>query len=244
MRCSVDIMIQARVGSTRLPGKVLLPLGDTTVLGLLLRRVKRSRLAQRVLLLTSSGAENDVLEAVAREHEVLVHRGSETDLIQRYLSAADRFSSDAVVRITGDCPFMDPLIVDDMIRFFAYNWPNIDFLTNCNKRTFARGLDVELLSLSLMKRLDVLCKTAAEREHVVPYVEANMGEFRAFEFPNGRDDSHFRLTIDTEDDYVTLQNVFALMGSDSFSYEQMIQRIASNPECITNQGVRHKAYSE
>ena len=238
----VDVMIQARVGSTRLPDKVLLPLGDSTILGTMLERVKRAKRIRHVVVLTTEDERDDPVVNLGREHNVQTFRGSEKDLLDRYYRAARHFGTDVIVRLTGDCPLMDPHMIDDMVYLFYFNWPRMEFLTNCFQRTYARGLDIEIFTLSVLKRLYDKCLEKYYREHVVPYVEENPEDFLFFEYPNRKDDSHYRLTVDTQEDYQTILNVYGLFGHGHFSYSEMIDKILQNEQVICNDNVIHKSY--
>jgi spore coat polysaccharide biosynthesis protein SpsF len=242
MRPLIDAMIQARVGSTRLPGKVLLPLGNATTLGTMIERVKRARSLGRVIVLTTELAEDDAVAGVARDHGVAVFRGATHDVLARYHDAAVRYGSDAVVRLTGDCPFMDPALIDAMVRLFAVNWPRMGVLTNCYHRTYARGLDIEILSRDVVETLHARCREPQQREHVVPYLEEHPAEFAFFEYPNAADDSWCRVTLDTPADYETIATVYAAFGHDRFSYGELMDVLRRRPELLRNRDVVHKAY--
>ncbi len=239
---NVDVMIQARVGSTRLPRKVMLPLGESTTLGTMIERVKRVSAARQVVILTTQLREDDEVADLAGAHGVAVFRGDTDDVLARYYHAAVLHDSEIVVRLTGDCPFMDPALIDDMLRVFLQSWPRIDMLTNCRRRTYARGLDVEVLSRTLLERLHEHCREAHDREHVVPYVEEHPEEFAVVEYHNAVDDSRSRPTLDTEKDYETIANVYGLFGHDRFSYDELIAAVRLHPQLLVNGSVVHKAY--
>ncbi|EMN12985.1 glycosyltransferase family protein [Leptospira borgpetersenii] len=240
----VGILIQARMGSTRLPGKIALPFGDTTILGFMLERLKFSKFQENVVVLTTEENIDDKTEEIAKKNGVSVFRGSANDLIQRYLDAAKTYNIDIIVRLTGDCPLIDSKILDLMVDLFLYNQGRIEFLTNCFQRTFARGMDIEIFTLSLLEKLDSICRLPYEREHIVPYVEENTEKFKFFEYPNERDDSKYRLTIDTIEDYETLKSCISYFLSKEFSYVDLIEVIKKNPSIIQNQTIHHKAYTE
>ncbi|MCX5829742.1 MAG: glycosyltransferase family protein [Deltaproteobacteria bacterium] len=237
-----DIMIQARMGSTRLPGKIMFPLGGNTILGTMIDRVKRADRVRHVVVLTTELPADDAIVGLAERHDVEAFRGSETDLLDRYYRAALHYGTDVIVRLTADCPFMDPELIDDMVNLFQFNWPNIEFLTNCNRRTFARGLDIEIFSKSLLKRLYEECCEPYYREHVVPFVEEYPEKFAFFEYPNRSDDSTYRLTIDKEEDYETITAIYAHMKDDTFTYSELMDIIRQNEHLLRNAGVIHKPY--
>ena len=204
----IDLMIQARLGSTRLPGKALLPLGQDTTLGVMIERVKRVKRARQIVLLTTRLPEDEALVELAKERGIQTYQGATDDLLGRFYQAALSYGTDVIVRLTGDCPFMDPAIIDEMLYLYTSNWPRIDFLTNCFQRTYARGLDIEILSMAVLKRLHDQCHESYYREHVVPYLEEHPEEFAVVEYPNATDDSGYRLTLDTTEDYQTITNIY------------------------------------
>lgn len=239
---TIDVMIQARMGSTRLPGKVLLPLGDTTALGMMLTRVRRATRPRHLVVLTTRLGEDDELADAARRHGAFVFRGTVDDVLGRYAEAACQYGSDAVVRLTGDCPFADPGMIDEMCRVFQDGWPRLDFVTNCLRRTYPRGLDVEILSRRVLETLHTRCREEYYREHVVPYVEEHPDEFRVAEHLNAVDESEYRLTLDTRADYDTIVNVYGLFGHDRFLYRELIGAVREHPHLLVNAAVAHKAY--
>ncbi|EMM79689.1 cytidylyltransferase domain protein [Leptospira interrogans str. 2006001854] len=124
----VGILIQARMGSTRLPGKIALPFGDTTILGFMLERLKCSKFQENIVVLTTEESIDDKTEEIAKKNGVSVFRGSTNDLIQRYLKAAKQYNLDIIVRLTGDCPLIDSKVMDSMVNFFLYNEGRVEFL--------------------------------------------------------------------------------------------------------------------
>jgi len=240
----VGIMVQARMGSTRLPGKVALPLGNSTVLGYMIDRLKKSKFKSGISILTTVLDEDDRVVEIARDNGVNFFRGSPTDLIERYLEAADFSNTELIVRLTGDCPMIDYRIIDQMVEFFLLNRKKIEFLTNCLTRTYARGFDVEIFTLEILSTLNLRSSELYQREHIVPLVEENPNDFMFFEYPNYRDDSKYRLTIDLEQDYLTIKELISALNCDDYSYDDIIQLIEKNRLILRNMDVKHKAYKE
>ena len=243
----VGILIQARMGSTRLPGKISLPLGNGTVLGFMIERLKASKFAENIVILTTEDSLDDVTVDIAKSANVKVFRGSSEDLIKRYLEAVRKFQFDVIIRLTGDCPLIDPRIVDAMADLFLYNVEEarVEFLTNCFKRSFARGMDVEVFTAELLEHINLECKAKHEREHVVPYIEENRKKYKFLEYSNQNDDSDLRLTVDTEEDYKTICSVVNLINQNiGIDYTSLIKEIRANPGILVNAGVHHKEYTE
>jgi len=143
-------IVQARLGSTRLPNKVLAPIGDVPLIEYLLGRLSKSQRVTEIVLATSTGQINDQLTDVVENLGYHVFRGSENDVLQRYVDAARATNADVVIRITGDCPFVDPQLIDDMLEdFFA---SNVDYMSNTDPPTFPDGFDIEIFMTSALFR--------------------------------------------------------------------------------------------
>lgn len=150
MAQAIDIYIQARAGSTRLPGKALLPLCGKSMLGHIIERLKAVRGARQIILTTSTNVENDALAKEAEQYGIAVYRGSEENILDRFYHAAEQFDSEGIVRVTGDCPFVDPVLIDELIAL--YRQESYDMVSNIKERTFAHGLDVEVFSRNALVR--------------------------------------------------------------------------------------------
>jgi len=241
---NIDIYIQARMGSQRLPGKTLMRIGDTSILGLMIQRLKRLKGIRNIVVLTTENQIDNIIEEEAKKLDVLFFRGSENDLINRFSECQKKIKTDIIIRLTGDCPFIDPFVIESMLNIFIYNYKNIEFMTNCDQRSFARGQDVEIMLSSILDNINKTCTIPAHREHVVPYIEENKEKFKYLEYPNpsGRDDSKYRLTLDTIEDYTTLFSIFDKLDDKFFDYEELIKVVKLNPELIQNSNIEHKSY--
>lgn len=236
----VGILIQARLGSTRLPCKVLLSLGGYTVLGYMIERLKLCRNADLIAVISPEESGNSLIEKVAKLHGAKFFRGNEHDLLDRYTEAAKMFGLDCVVRVTSDCPLIDPVMVDKMIDLFRESSGRYDLTTNCMKRTFARGMDVEILPERVLEQLNSSNISCAHREHVTSYIEQCPDKFNILEYNDNIDNSHFRLTIDEISDYITVSNIVNEFSVVSFEYNEIIDLIVKNPLVITNSHVVQK----
>ena len=165
----VAIVVQGRMGSTRLPGKVLKPIGEDTVIGLIIKRLKKSKYAENIIIATTDKEQDDVLVDYCKELNVKVSRGETKNVLRRYIHATSAKDS-VIVRITGDCPIIDPLIVDKVI--YLYQNKCADYASNTNPPTYPDGLDVEVFSFDMLKEANELAKTKNEREHVTPYIRS------------------------------------------------------------------------
>ncbi len=228
---NIAAIIQARMGSARLPGKVLRPLGDRPVLGLLLDRLARSTLLTATCVATSRLSQDDAVAAWCESHGVRVFRGDEQDVLARYAGAAELLEADVVVRITGDCPLICPDVTDRVIRAFLGASPSIDYATNCLRRTYPRGLDTEVVSATALARAAAEGRSPADREHVTHYIRQHPDRFRFIGVEDVEDHSDLRWTVDTEDDYRLLQTIVDALGAAAVSsdYTDLIALARRHP---------------
>ncbi len=231
----VGIISQARMGSTRLPGKVLLPAGADTLLGWHLRRLRRTGLP--VLLATTTLADDDVLADFARQQGVPLTRGAAHDVLSRYQLCAAEHELEVVIRVTSDCPLLAPeLVAEAAARYEAAADPRL-YLSNVLQRSYPRGFDFEIFSRELLDEAAARAVRPEDREHVTPYLHQNRpGTVRLAHFtreaPDGLDASRFRLTVDTADDYQLIQRLIAEHNAGGLDGEQLIAVLAANPELV------------
>ena len=208
-------VVQARLGSQRLPGKVLLPLGDRTVLDWVLHRLDRASLVDEVVVATSDQPDDDPLAAHVGAAGVAVFRGDLHDVLSRFRGAAERRSATTVVRVTADCPLLDPDVVDAVVR--AHLGSGADFTANRlpppHHRTWPIGLDVEVATMAALRRADDEATEPADREHVMPYLYAGPADFavHVVDCPLG-DHGQVRWTVDTPEDLVAVRGLVARPG--------------------------------
>ena len=159
-------IVQARIGSSRLNAKVLKPLGGTTVIEFLVSRLKKSSLIDEIIIATSNEDRDDQIESLFQQKDVQVFRGSEHDVLDRYFSAAEQASADIIVRVTGDCPLVDPSLVDDCINKIKNS--DLDYVSNCNcvEHPLPDGFDVEVFTMKSFKLVKKISITKAFKEHV------------------------------------------------------------------------------
>ncbi len=191
-------IIQARISSTRLPGKVLKEVCGKPLIWHVVNRLKPSEKIEKIILATTINKADDVLEEWAKNNKLDYYRGSEDDVLERFYQAAANFKVDTIVRITSDDPFKDYLVIDRVIDLFEKE--NLDFAYNNKPATFPEGLDVEVLSFKSLEMARFQAKDNFEREHVTPYLYRNPALFRQNCLLNSSDLSHLRWTIDTQKD--------------------------------------------
>ena len=230
-------IIQARMSSTRLPGKVLLPLAGREVLAHVLARLACCQTLDEVVLATSSDASDDVLAQWCNTRGVSVFRGSLQDVLDRYYQCAVESRADAVVRITADCPALDPTIVDEVVRSFQAGRYDLFYLGG----EFPDGLDCAVFSFAALERAWREAALPSEREHVGPYVVKHPEWFRVGSLEKFKGLAHHRWTLDEPRDLVFLQSVFERLqrpDGQPFLTQDVLDLVEREPELLqTNEGI-------
>lgn len=198
-------IVQARMGSTRLPNKVMCPILGKPMIELLLHRLSLAQRVDQILLATSDHPCNQPLADHVERLGYGVYRGSETDVLDRYYQAAECYRPEAVIRITGDCPLVDPVLVDTMVDLFQVS--SVDYLANTSPPTFPDGLDIEMFSFAALEQADREATRPFEREHVTPYIRES-GKFTLSNYACSEDVSGERWTVDEPDDLRVITQVF------------------------------------
>jgi spore coat polysaccharide biosynthesis protein SpsF len=221
-------IIQARMGSTRLPGKVLMNLGGDTVLACVVRRVERARLVQEVLVATTESSQDSLIVQECDRLGVRCFRGSESDVLDRYYRAALSCSAETVVRVTSDCPLIDPALVDETIRVFLEQ--AADYGSNVFPRRYPRGLDTEVFTATALERAWREAREPHQREHVTPYFYEHPETFRIASAPGQVDHSQYRWTLDTAEDLELLRAIFASLGNATSSWREVLALMQAQPK--------------
>ena len=238
----VVAIIQARMGSTRLPGKVLKDLGGATVLARVVNRTRRARLLDKVVVATSTAAGDDVIVNECRRLGVACFRGSEQDVLDRYYQCSRQFSAEAVVRITSDCPLIDPELIDAHVERLKSHWAEVDFVTNMMRETFPLGLAVEAMPVDVLTRMHRMSQTGDLREHVTTLAYVQPQWFRIDHVTNAENLSHMRWTVDTPADLEFVRLIFGQFRHDHFSWRDVLPVLQQHPEWADiNRGIAQKA---
>lgn len=201
-------IIQARMGSTRLPGKVMLDLCGKTVLERVVERVKRIKNIDEIVVATTTKKDDDIIIEKALNCGVKVFRGSEEDVLSRYYLAAKKYDANVIVRITSDCPLIDSIVTENIIYYYLKNIYKFDYVSNTLTRTYPRGLDTEVFSFESLERAFQNATLDRDREHVTTYIWKNPDVFKLGCYKNDKDYSHLRWTLDTSEDYELIKRIY------------------------------------
>ncbi|MDP2709090.1 MAG: glycosyltransferase family protein [bacterium] len=239
----VGIIIQARMSSTRLPGKVLMRLAGKEVLWHVVERCRKSLMAREVIVATSTDSSDDLIYNYCRVNRIEVFRGDLNNVLSRYYECAKNYKLDIVVRVTADCPLIEPLVIDETIKIFKLS--GRDYVSNALERIFPRGLDCEVFSFLALEEAALNASDDKDKEHVTPYI-INHKSILAYKVKKEYQ-GNFRLTLDTDKDYKLLSliyNKFYRPG-EIIDVREVIAYLENNPIVAEiNSGVRQKSSAE
>lgn len=225
------IIVQARMTSTRLPGKILADLAGQPMLAQELLRLQRCQLADEIVVATTTNASDDPVIDLCRQLDVRWYRGDEQDVLSRYLGAAREVRPDVIVRVTADCPLIDPDEVGRVIAGVA----DVDYCSNVIARTFPRGLDAEALWLDVLERMGRLARSREAREHVTWFIRQERPElFSARSIADQFDNSDLRWTVDEPADLELVRKIYeaAQLDRRHLPYRDLVQLVRSHPELM------------
>lgn len=231
----VVIILQARMGASRLPGKPLKKVLGRPLLSFQLERLRRVKYADQIVVATTVEAQDAQIAALCEQEQIACYRGSELDVLDRYYQVATLFHADVVVRVTGDCPLIDPEIVDQLIKFYLDNWPTYDYASNSLERTYPRGLDAEIFSYALLERAVKEAKHQEEHEHVTPYFYTHPELFSLGSVKQPKDGSFHRWTVDTAEDLDLVTKILNAVypKKAAFTTEDILKEFEKHPEWLT-----------
>jgi spore coat polysaccharide biosynthesis protein SpsF (cytidylyltransferase family) len=212
-------IIQARMGSTRLPGKVLKQFGDTTVIRYMLERVEQSKLIDFTIVATSTNQENNVLVSHLADYET--YRGDENNVLSRFYEIAEWYRPNLVVRLTADCPFIDPQLIDETIQQTIDS--HADYGSNVNPATYPDGIDVEVFTYQALETAAQQATNKFDLEHVTPYIRRHAQTQTNIQ--NDTDYRYIRWTLDTPEDYENLSQMVQLFDNNTFTWKQMLEKV-------------------
>lgn len=243
----IVLINQARMTSTRLPGKVLKTVLDKSLLEYQIERLKQAVwLDDIVIALTTNDADQPIVD-LCNNLSIKYFRGNEENVLERYYLAAKEHEADVIIRVTSDCPLIDPDIIDKTINLFiSYDY---DYVSNCPEinRTFPRGMETEVFYFSALEYAYKNAVETPEREHVTPYIHKNPDKFKLSFLYNETNESNYRLTVDTIEDFMLIKNILEALypNNKDFRLNDIINLLKENPEWLKiNANIQQKSYGE
>lgn len=239
------LITQARVGSTRLPGKVLKKINNQSLLEIHLNRLKKCKQVSKIMVATTTNEHDDLLIAAVEKSGIPYFRGSENDVLERYYSAAKPWNPTWVVRVTSDCPLIDPVLVDQVIQFAEEK--NVDYCSNTLEENFPDGQDVEIFKFTALQKAFEEAKLPSEREHVTPYIRNHstlkgQDQFTSVAFPSDANFGNIRMTVDEQADFELIEKLILGLGVEqswlkytNFILENKLQKV--NEHITRNEGL-------
>lgn len=235
----VVIVVQARMGSTRLPGKVLKVIGDRPMLSYQLERLRRVQSADQIVIATTTNRQDDVICSFCDDEKVSFVRGSEADVLSRYREAARHAAAELVVRVTADCPLIDPSLIDLAVHRFKKIRP--DYLSNMLEPSWPYGMAVEVFPMSVLEQANREATEGAEREHVTPFIYWRPTRYRLFSLTRTPKLDHHRWTVDTMEDFLLVSRIINSVYTEHpyFTLDDVLRVLDRNPEWpLINSAVR------
>ena len=245
----VVCLVQARVGSTRLPGKILKEICGKTILHHEIDRLKKCKEIDEIVIATTDKEDDDKIVNEAKKLSVKYFRGSENDVLSRFYYSAKENNADIIVRVTSDCPCIDFEILDKMLIYFKdkYKEKQIDYLSNTINRTYHRGYDIEIFTFSALEKSYINAEKEYEREHVTPYIYDKTNNFLKLSFENKEDYSEYRVTLDTIEDFIVIKNIFENLyyKNPYFKLNDVVQYLNNNLHIVDiNKHIEQKKLGE
>ena len=236
-------IIEARMTSTRLPGKVLRPILGKPMLELLVERIRRARRVDGIVIATTTNSTDEPIEQLARRLEIGCFRGSEDDVLERVLRAAHQVQADVIVEITGDCPLIDPDIIDELVAVFQGR--RFDYVSNNRQRTYPLGLDTQVFSTRVLEEVARLTRDPVDHEHVSLYIYKHPERFSLHNVPGALPEKYrdIRLTVDTAEDFALISQIYETLypANPAFTLGDVLALFDRSPELTeVNRGIQQK----
>lgn len=237
-------IVQARMGSTRLPGKVLKEINKKSLLNYQVERMSQVKLINQIVVATTPNGNEEIIK-LCKFNNLDYFIGSENNVLERYYQAAKKFDADIIVRMTADCPLIDPDVVNQIISYYLEN--NFDYVSNTQKRTFPRGLDAEVFSFKALEKAYNEANKEYELEHVTPYIYLNKNIFTIGQYIHEIDLSGIRLTVDTREDFQLVQSIISELYecNKNFRLQDIINLLNKKPQLLEiNKNIQQKELGE
>lgn len=228
----ITAIIQARMGSTRLPGKVLKKIKGKTLLEILIERLRQAKKIDQIIIATSTDKKNSAIVKLAKKINCPYFVGSENDVLDRIYQAAKKFKAQTIIRVTADCPFHDPELIDEIVEFYLKNKNKYDYVSNVDPPSFPDGLDLWIIPFKTLACAWKEAKLTSEREHVCPYIWKNPSLFRIGHFESKKDYSHLRWTVDDIGDFNFIKAVYEKLYKKGkiFHMQDILNLLKKHPE--------------
>ena len=225
------IIIQARMGSRRLSGKVLMNItNQETILQHVIKQLRFCKTVDKIIVATTLNQEDDKIVEVSKKLDIESFRGDEKNVLDRYYQCAKKFSINTIVRITADCPLIDPIILDNVLEIFLSG--HYDYVSNTITRTFPDGTDVEVFSFSALEKSWQDAKLPSEKEHVTPFMKNNPALFNLKNVKNNHDLSDLRWTVDEKDDLILIKKIIQKIPKKPILMDDILRLFSDEPELI------------
>ncbi len=231
---TVLAIIQARMGSTRLPGKILKKVNGKALLAYQLERVSQSKCIDKIVIATTINQKDEPIVEFCEQYGVDYYRGPENDVLARYYEAAEQFEGDIIVRLTSDCPIIDPIVMDETICYYIDHASEFDYVSNTIERMYPRGLDTEVFSSEALEKSYKEAMLERDREHVTAYMYTNPQIFRIGSISNPQDLGNHRWTVDTVEDFQLVELILSNLYSENelFNMRDVIDLLDNHPDWV------------
>jgi len=243
----IIIITQARMTSTRLPGKVLKTVLGKPLLSYQIERLQRVKQAREVVVATTTNQTDQPIKELCRTMAVPIFRGSEEDVLSRYYEAAKMHKADVVVRVTSDCPLIDPEVIDKVIEYYIKHLPSYHYVSNTLTRTYPRGMDTEVFSFQALEEAYWEATAQPDREHVTPFIYRHPERYRIANVAYPEDQSCHRWTVDTTEDFDLIRKIIEHIYpvKPEFTLEDVLELIHENQDWYyINAHVEQKQYGQ
>ena len=233
----ITVIIEARTGSSRLRNKVVAEIEGKPMIFYVIDRVKQIKSVEQIILATTQEKNDKILIEIAKQNSIGIFTGDSMDVLNRDYQCALQNNADPIIRITGDCPLIDPDIVGEMLEFYLKN--NYDYISNRINPKYPDGLDVEIYSFKTLQMAEQNAKWSSERELVTTYITKNPKIFKIFSYENQEDLSGHRWTVDEQNDLEFVRKIYSIMKpKTNFSMNEIIEILVKNPELLKiNSGI-------
>jgi spore coat polysaccharide biosynthesis protein SpsF len=239
----INATIEARMGSSRLPGKVLLEVLGKPILWWMVERVKKSKFIDNIIIATTISKKDDDIVKFCRKYNIDYFRGSEENVLDRVLKAHKKFNTDIIVELTGDCPLIDANIIDQCINFYLKN--DYDYVSNCVERSYPDGMDVQVYNTKILEEISKQNDlTDLDKEHVTPYIYQS-GKYKIYTLiaPKQYFYPDLGLTLDTKEDFEVIKQILEHFNKKDFSLKDILKFLDKNPQILVNKYVKRKRLS-